>query len=232
MRQKWLLGELSESQAKSSKSNELTRFSRDRSIPETGGQCDFRVVRSWNLSLTSFDSFHYDGAVIGKFRFVDSIQPIYHAGRSRNSRLQSFRITTTENLWTVPTNQDIQCADCMHAASKSVTDTEHSSPSRALSFKVLLKSQRAVVLQGPTVQVIDFATLTAEISGDPIMTTETHALPYKRAGIAKQVWIAPRIHVLSINAAEGAMAGPKCDKHGSLSATNGNDKCIGTPQKP
>jgi hypothetical protein len=58
------------------------------------------------------------------------------------------------------------------------------------------------------------------------MTTETYAFPYKRAGIAKQVWIAPRIHVLSINAAEGAQAGSKCDKHGSLSATNGNDKCL------
>ena len=57
------------------------------------------------------------------------------------------------------------------------------------------------------------------------MTTETKALPYKRAGIAKQVWSAPRIHILTINSAEGAQVGPKCDKHGSLSATAGNDKC-------
>ena len=57
------------------------------------------------------------------------------------------------------------------------------------------------------------------------MTMETKVLPYKRAGIAKQAWTAPRIHILTINAAEGAQVGPKCDKHGSLSATAGNDKC-------
>jgi hypothetical protein len=60
----------------------------------------------------------------------------------------------------------------------------------------------------------------------PVMTIEVNVLPYKRAGIAKQVWIAPCVHILTINAAEGAQTGPKCDKHGSLSATSGNDKCL------
>jgi hypothetical protein len=62
------------------------------------------------------------------------------------------------------------------------------------------------------------------------MTIEATVLPEDVAGIAKKVWSAPRIQILDINAAEGASAGPLCDKHGSLSATEGNDRC--TPPKP
>jgi hypothetical protein len=57
------------------------------------------------------------------------------------------------------------------------------------------------------------------------MMTEANVLPYKRAGIARQVWTAPRIQILDIRGAEGANTGPLCDKHGSLSATTGNDRC-------
>jgi hypothetical protein len=57
------------------------------------------------------------------------------------------------------------------------------------------------------------------------MTIESTVLPYDLAGIAKKVWTAPQIHVLDINEAEGANTGPMCDKHGSLSATSGNDRC-------
>ncbi len=44
-------------------------------------------------------------------------------------------------------------------------------------------------------------------------------------GPQKQSWTAPVIQMLSIHAAEGANAGPLCDKHGSLSAQTGNDRC-------
>ncbi len=57
------------------------------------------------------------------------------------------------------------------------------------------------------------------------MTIEATALPNNRTGIAKKVWTTPHIQVLDINAAEGATAGPLCDKQGSLSATGGNDRC-------
>jgi hypothetical protein len=57
------------------------------------------------------------------------------------------------------------------------------------------------------------------------MTIEATVLPYDLAGIAKKVWTPPQIHVLDINEAEGADSGPFCDKHGSLSATPGNDRC-------
>jgi hypothetical protein len=57
------------------------------------------------------------------------------------------------------------------------------------------------------------------------MTIEANVLSRNLAGIAKKPWIAPRIHVLDMNAAEGSTAGPLCDKHGSLSATMGNDNC-------
>jgi hypothetical protein len=43
--------------------------------------------------------------------------------------------------------------------------------------------------------------------------------------LVKQRWTAPAIAMLSIYAAEGANAGPRCDKHGSLSAQTGNDSC-------
>jgi hypothetical protein len=57
------------------------------------------------------------------------------------------------------------------------------------------------------------------------MTIEANVLPRNLAGIAKKIWTTPQIHVLDINAAAGATAGPLCDKHGSLSATMGNDHC-------
>jgi hypothetical protein len=57
------------------------------------------------------------------------------------------------------------------------------------------------------------------------MMIEANVLSRNLAGNAKKPWIAPRIHVLDMNAAEGAVAGPLCDKHGSLSATSGNDFC-------
>ena len=62
------------------------------------------------------------------------------------------------------------------------------------------------------------------------MTIEANVLPNMRAGTAKKVWVTPCIQVLNINAAEGSQIGPLCDKHGSLSATTGNDRC--TPPKP
>jgi hypothetical protein len=57
------------------------------------------------------------------------------------------------------------------------------------------------------------------------MTIEANVLPRDLAYIAKKLWIAPQIHVLDMNAAEGAAVGPLCDKHGSLSSTSGNDRC-------
>jgi hypothetical protein len=57
------------------------------------------------------------------------------------------------------------------------------------------------------------------------MTIEATLLPQNLAGIAKRIWITPQIHALNINAAAGATPGPLCDKHGSLSATEGNDHC-------
>ena len=57
------------------------------------------------------------------------------------------------------------------------------------------------------------------------MTIEATVLPEDLAGIAKKVWSAPRIQILDINAAEGAAAGPLCDKFGSLSATSSHDYC-------
>lgn len=57
------------------------------------------------------------------------------------------------------------------------------------------------------------------------MTIEATVLPQNLAGIAKKVWIAPHIQALNLNEAEGAVSGPLCDKHGSLSATQGNDHC-------
>jgi len=55
------------------------------------------------------------------------------------------------------------------------------------------------------------------------MTIEATVLPHPPAGIAKKVWTTPQIQVLDINAAEGSLAGPRCDKKGSLSGTQGND---------
>jgi hypothetical protein len=46
----------------------------------------------------------------------------------------------------------------------------------------------------------------------------------------KKIWISPAIQVLDINQALGATAGPLCDKHGSLSATQGNDSCTTNPK--
>jgi len=57
------------------------------------------------------------------------------------------------------------------------------------------------------------------------MTIEATALPYSKAGIAKKFWTTPNIHILEINTAEGATAGPLCDKFGSLSAGHGTDRC-------
>ena len=57
------------------------------------------------------------------------------------------------------------------------------------------------------------------------MTIEANVLSRNLAGTAKKLWMAPRIHVLDMNAAEGAAAGPLCDKYGSLSGSVGNDKC-------
>jgi hypothetical protein len=57
------------------------------------------------------------------------------------------------------------------------------------------------------------------------MTIEANVLPSNPAGIAKKFWTTPMMHVLDINAAQGADIGPLCDKHGSLSSTNGNDRC-------
>jgi len=57
------------------------------------------------------------------------------------------------------------------------------------------------------------------------MTIETNALPYPLSGIAKQLWTAPQIHILDINAAEGSNPGSLCDKKGSLSASGGTDRC-------
>jgi hypothetical protein len=57
------------------------------------------------------------------------------------------------------------------------------------------------------------------------MSTATNSSFNQIAGKAKRAWTAPRIHILTIDSAEGATIGPKCDKHGSLSATAGNDKC-------
>ena len=57
------------------------------------------------------------------------------------------------------------------------------------------------------------------------MMIEKNVLSRSLAGTAKKPWIAPRIHVLDMNAAEGAAAGPLCDKHGSLSAGTGMDHC-------
>jgi len=62
------------------------------------------------------------------------------------------------------------------------------------------------------------------------MTIEQNVLPKDVDRIVKKPWNAPRIQILDINAAEGATAGPLCDKHGSLSASTGNDRC--TPPKP
>jgi hypothetical protein len=57
------------------------------------------------------------------------------------------------------------------------------------------------------------------------MTIEANVLSSNLAGIAKKPWVAPRIHVLDMNAAAGASVGPLCDKYGSLSASMGNDHC-------
>jgi hypothetical protein len=57
------------------------------------------------------------------------------------------------------------------------------------------------------------------------MTIEANVLSRNLAGIAKKPWIAPRIHVLDMKAAEGGQPGPLCDKHGSLSSGSGTDYC-------
>ena len=36
----------------------------------------------------------------------------------------------------------------------------------------------------------------------------------------KKSWSAPAIQIIQLNVAEGAQAGPLCDKHGSLSSSN------------
>jgi hypothetical protein len=54
---------------------------------------------------------------------------------------------------------------------------------------------------------------------------ETTSPPSTDSQFAKKVWISPYIHMLDINAAEGAAAGPLCDKFGSLSATSSHDYC-------
>jgi hypothetical protein len=57
------------------------------------------------------------------------------------------------------------------------------------------------------------------------MTIEASNLSTHPAEIARKSWTAPAIHVLDLHAAQGATAGPLCDKHGSLSGTLGNDRC-------
>ncbi len=63
------------------------------------------------------------------------------------------------------------------------------------------------------------------------MTVEPTSLPTQQAGPTKMFWAAPTVQILDLYRAEGATAGPLCDKHGSLSATAGNDSCTG-PTKP
>jgi hypothetical protein len=57
------------------------------------------------------------------------------------------------------------------------------------------------------------------------MTIDTTSFSRMETQVAKKVWLSPQIQILNINSAEGAEAGPLCDKFGSLSATHGHDKC-------
>jgi len=57
------------------------------------------------------------------------------------------------------------------------------------------------------------------------MTIEASSPRSTQSRFAKKVWTSPYIQVLNINAAEGSVAGPLCDKFGSLSATSGHDRC-------
>jgi hypothetical protein len=42
---------------------------------------------------------------------------------------------------------------------------------------------------------------------------------------AKRLWASPSIHIIILTEAKGSISGPLCDKHGSLSATQDNDRC-------
>jgi hypothetical protein len=46
---------------------------------------------------------------------------------------------------------------------------------------------------------------------------ERQVVRYNRQEPQKKAWTEPKLEVLHINVAEGANAGPKCDKHGSVS---------------
>jgi len=46
----------------------------------------------------------------------------------------------------------------------------------------------------------------------------------------KRLWTVPVFHTIRLNLALGSKSGSLCDKFGSLSASQGNDRC--TPPKP